>query len=71
MNRELAESIGRTLRAAREGLQLTPEQAAERINISAEVYASIERGQSMPNMVTLARMVFEFGISADTMLGLE
>ena len=69
MNRELAKSIGTAARQARKALQLTQEDAAERINVSVEFYARIERGTSLPSIITFARIVSALGVSADAMLG--
>ena len=69
MNRELAKSIGTAAREARKALQLTQEDAAERINVSVEFYARIERGTSLPSIVTFARIVSALGVSADVLLG--
>ena len=69
MNKELAQSIGNAARQARKALRLTQEDAAERINVSAEFYARIERGKSLPSIVTFARMVSALDVSADLMLG--
>ncbi|MCG8418158.1 MAG: helix-turn-helix domain-containing protein [Proteobacteria bacterium] len=71
MNRELAKSIGGAARTARKALQLTQEDAAERINVSVEFYARIERGTSLPSIATFARIVSALGVSADTLLGRE
>lgn len=69
MNRELAKSIGKAARDARKALQLTQEDAAERINVSVEFYARIERGTSLPSILTFARIVSALGVSADALLG--
>lgn len=69
MNKELAKSIGAAARGARKALQLTQEDAAERINVSVEFYARIERGTSLPSIGTFARMVSALGVSADALLG--
>ncbi len=69
MNRELAKSIGHVAREARKALQLTQEDAAERINVSVEFYARIERGNSLPSILTFARIVSALGVSADSLLG--
>ncbi len=65
----LAQTIGRTAREARKALQLTQEDAAERIAVSVEFYARIERGKSLPSIATFARIVAALGVSADAMLG--
>lgn len=69
MDKDLAESIGAAARAARNALKLTQEDAAERIGISAEFYARIERGNALPSVPTLARISTVLGVSADTLLG--
>jgi transcriptional regulator with XRE-family HTH domain len=69
MNKDLSKMIGRAARDARRTLQLTQEDAAERINVSVEFYARIERGNSLPSIGTFARMVSALGVSADVLLG--
>ncbi|WP_428264883.1 helix-turn-helix domain-containing protein [Haliangium sp.] len=69
MDKELAESIGAAAREARKALELTQEDAAERIGVSAEFYARIERGNALPSVPTFSRISLALGISADTLLG--
>jgi transcriptional regulator with XRE-family HTH domain len=69
MNKELAKSIGSAARQARAALELTQEDAAERIEVSVEFYARIERGNSLPSVPTLARIAGVLGVSADALLG--
>jgi transcriptional regulator with XRE-family HTH domain len=69
MDKELAESIGTGARSARTSLKLTQEDAAERIGVSAEFYARIERGNALPSVPTLARISTSLGVSADLLLG--
>ena len=69
MNKELATSIGLAAREARKTLQLTQEDAAERIGVSVEFYARIERGTSLPSIETFARIVSALNVSADILLG--
>ncbi|MCG8421897.1 MAG: helix-turn-helix domain-containing protein [Proteobacteria bacterium] len=71
MEKELAQSIGQAARQARKSLELTQEDAAERIGVSAEFYARIERGHALPSVPTFARIVAALGVSADTLLGLR
>ena len=66
---KLAKSIGSAARQARAALELTQEDAAERLGVSVDFYARIERGNSLPSVPTLARMVAVLGISADVLLG--
>lgn len=68
-NYPLAQTIGRAAREARRTLRLTQEDAAERIAVSVEFYARIERGKSLPSIATFARIVSALGVSADAMLG--
>jgi transcriptional regulator with XRE-family HTH domain len=69
MTKELARSIGAAARQARTALELTQEDAAERIEVSVEFYARIERGNSLPSVPTLARIAGVLGVSADALLG--
>jgi transcriptional regulator with XRE-family HTH domain len=69
MNKELSKSIGSAARQARAALELTQEDAAERIEVSVEFYARIERGNSLPSVPTLARIAGVLGVSADALLG--
>jgi transcriptional regulator with XRE-family HTH domain len=71
MDKELAKSIGAAAREARKALELTQEDAAERIGVSAEFYARIERGNALPSVPTFARISAALGVSADTLLGLR
>lgn len=71
MDKELAKSIGAAAREARRALELTQEDAAERIGVSAEFYARIERGNALPSVPTFARIAAALGISADALLGLR
>ena len=69
MNKELAKTIGTAARQARKNLQLTQEDVAERIDVSVEFYARIERGTSLPSILTFVRIVSALGVSADVLLG--
>ena len=69
MDKDLAVRIGNAARAARRALRLTQEDAAERIGVSVEFYARIERGNSLPSILTFARIAAVLGISADLLLG--
>lgn len=71
MDKELSKSIGAAAREARKALELTQEDAAERIGVSAEFYARIERGNALPSVPTFARISAALGVSADTLLGLS
>jgi transcriptional regulator with XRE-family HTH domain len=69
MDKELAKSIGAAARRARKALELTQEDAAERIGVSVEFYARIERGNSLPSVPTFVRIARALGVSADTLIG--
>ena len=69
MKKELAKSIGAAARQARKELELTQEDAAERVGVSVEFYARIERGNSLPSVPTLVRIAAALGVSADVLLG--
>lgn len=71
MEKELAQSIGKAAREARKSLGLTQEDAAERIGVSAEFFARIERGHALPSVPTFAKIAGALGVSADVLLGLQ
>jgi transcriptional regulator with XRE-family HTH domain len=69
MDTDLARKIGAAARAARADLALSQADAAERIGISAEFYARIERGATLPSTPTLAAIADGLEVSADALLG--
>lgn len=69
METQLAKSIGAAARRARKALELTQEDAAERIGVSVEFYARIERGSSLPSVPTFVRIASSLGVSANTLIG--
>lgn len=69
MNKELAKTIGTATRQARKALRLTQADAAERVGLSVEFFARIERGTSLPSIISFARIVSVLGVSADALLG--
>lgn len=68
---ELARAIGAAARLAREELRLTQEDIAERVGVSVEFYARIERGTSLPSVRKLVRIADVLGVSADALLDRE
>ncbi|GAB4516297.1 MAG: hypothetical protein Tsb0020_34980 [Haliangiales bacterium] len=58
-----------SLADARKALKLTQEDAADRIGISGEFYARIERGNAIPSVQTLVVMSDALGVSPDALLG--
>ena len=52
MAKKLATRLGECARAARQRLNLTQEDVAERIGIATEVYGRLERGNMLPSVPT-------------------
>jgi transcriptional regulator with XRE-family HTH domain len=69
MDKELAQTIGNAAREARRSLQLTQEDAAERIGVSVEFYSRIERGAALPSLTTFVRMSQVLNVSSDVLIG--
>lgn len=69
MESQLAKKIGQAARVVRVSLGLTQAEAAERIGISNEFYARIERGKTLPSVPTLSRMADSLGITVDALFG--
>jgi transcriptional regulator with XRE-family HTH domain len=65
---ELARLVGVRVRALRAGAGLTQMQAAERLEMTGEAYARIERGSSLPTCLTLMRIARTFGVTPDALL---
>jgi len=68
-DRELAQTIGSVAHAARKARGFTQEDAAKRLGVTAEFYARIERGYSLPSTVSFAQMVTALDVSADVLIG--
>ena len=68
-DRELAQTIGSVAHAARKARGFTQEDAAKRLGVTAEFYARIERGYSLPSTVSFAQMVTALHVSADVLIG--
>ncbi|WNG34826.1 helix-turn-helix domain-containing protein [Archangium violaceum] len=67
---DLTIQIGRAAREARQRLELTQEDVAERVGITAEVYGRMERGDMLPATPRLKKISAVLGISADSLIGL-
>lgn len=63
--------IGEAARIARHALGLSPEQVAQAAEITADYYARLERGVSMPSLQTLLRLARALNVSVSRLLGLE
>lgn len=68
-NDRLSRNIGEAAREARKAASLTQEQAAERIGISPEFYARVERGAALPGLNTFYKIASVLEVSADALLG--
>ena len=67
---ELARTIGKQIAKARRALGITQEEAAERIGITVEYYARLERGQSLPSLMTFAQISVALEVSAESLMNL-
>lgn len=70
MDDDLRITIGTEARKARRRLKLTQETVAERVGISSEFYARIERGHTLPSVPTLHLITKILGISGNASLGI-
>lgn len=69
--KRLAPRIGAACRAARQKLQLTQEDVAERVGLATEVYGRLERGNMTPSVPTLRKLCLCLNLSADVALALD
>jgi transcriptional regulator with XRE-family HTH domain len=69
MEQKLAAIIGASVRAARQRLDLTQADVAERVGIATEVYGRLERGHMLPSVKTLRRLCLVLNCSSDVLLG--
>ena len=70
MAKKLATRLGECARAARQRLNLTQEDVAERVGIATEVYGRLERGNMLPSVPTFRKLCAVLALSADEALGL-
>ena len=68
MDATLAKKISKAARAARQALELSQTDVAERLELSTEFYGRLERGAALPSVPTLVRLVAVLGVGADTLL---
>jgi transcriptional regulator with XRE-family HTH domain len=71
METGLAIVIGRAARQARQALGLTHEQVAEKLGVSVEIYARMERGIVCPSLKTFVRLAQVLRVDGNTLLGFE
>jgi transcriptional regulator with XRE-family HTH domain len=69
MDIDLARRIGSQARVARTRLGLSQADAAERAGISAEFYARIERGGTLPSAPTLVALANALEVPTDVLVG--
>jgi transcriptional regulator with XRE-family HTH domain len=69
MSSALMKSIGRAARQARRARKLTQEDVADRVGVSTQFYGRIERGNALPSVTTLRRMLEVLDLRADELLG--
>lgn len=67
--KKLAKTIGAAARTARTARGWTQQDVAERLDLSTEFYARLERGATLPSIPTLVRISAVLDLSPDTLLG--
>jgi transcriptional regulator with XRE-family HTH domain len=70
MEQTLSQILGAAVRAARQRLELTQADVAERVGLATEVYGRLERGHMLPSVRTLLRICTVLHVSSDEVLGL-
>lgn len=69
MRAELQKTISAATREARMRLGLTQEAAAEKVGVSVEYFARIERGNALPSVSALRKLATAMEVSADDLIG--
>ena len=64
----LAAGIGRRARLTRRARRMTRADVAERLGVTAEFYARIERGHALPSVTTLARLAGALDLELDAII---
>ena len=70
-DKPLAVLVGKRARELRLQQQATQEQVAERVSLSVQVYARLERGEMLPSLRTLARLADAFAVDPAALLRLD
>lgn len=65
----LSMAVGRGAITARDALEMTREQAAEVLGVGVRYLYAIEEGLALPSFSLFVRMVDEYDVSADSLLG--
>ena len=63
--------LAETLKALRKGKDLTQEEAAERLGVSAQSVSKWERGDTFPDITLLPALANLYQVSVDTLIGME
>jgi transcriptional regulator with XRE-family HTH domain len=64
----LAAGLGRRARLARRARSMTQADVADRLGVTTEFYARIERGNALPSVTTLARLVDTLDLELDAII---
>lgn len=64
----LAKHIGQVLRAARARTNLTQAQVAKRAGTNTNYYAKLERGEAIPSLMMLEKIVKTLGVKSSDVL---
>ncbi len=59
------------LKTIRKDCNMTQREVYEKLNMSPNGYASYEQGRTEPNIETIKQLCKIFGVSADTLLGID
>jgi transcriptional regulator with XRE-family HTH domain len=64
----LAAGLGRRARLARRARRMTRAEVADRLGVTTEFYARIERGHALPSVTTLARLMDALDLELDAII---
>jgi len=69
---KLKQRIGSNIAACRRRSNLTQAELAEKLNYSDKAVSKWERGESIPDVITLVQLAEQFGVSVnDLLLGIQ
>jgi transcriptional regulator with XRE-family HTH domain len=68
MSKELSVAIGKNLYAARTNKRLTQAEVAKRAGTNVNYYAKLERGEAVPSLKMLEKIIKVLGIKAADVL---
>ncbi len=67
----MEQSLGKKIAANRKRLNMTQDQLAEKLGVTAQAVSKWENDQSCPDITMLPKLAEIFGVSTDTLLGCE